>query len=250
MVHFNKGPTRWDATGLGRVCLPFIPVRSNPTTAERFYTAGNERTPFDYNPGGTSLSSGSGYHLFPQDKFSFLVELMNMHMQDQLVYVTMLYDYLDQALPAGWSDVKGVWLDANQCGTSEVRPRSETGAYTIESKPWAPNFEGKVLSAMGHVHDGGIAIDIRATVDKSLCTATSRYSETPEYKYSGTSMGGDKVAVDHISSMPGCTSQEIKVRELRRGQAWTVKGEYDYAKRDGNLENGRQAEVRTSSTHL
>jgi hypothetical protein len=243
MVHFNIGPTRWDATGLGITCIPFVPVRTSPSKAERFYTAGNERTPFNYNPTGTDLTSGSGYHLKKEDKFAFLVELMNMNMQDQIVYVTMVYDIIEGPLPKGWNDIKGVWLDANQCGTSEVQPLSETGAFAIESQPWQPNFEGKVISAMGHLHDGGVEIDIRADANSSLCTASTRYSESPDYVYKGTSMGGDKVAKNHISSMPGCDNKNIKIRELKKDQNWLVSGAYDYAKFEGNLEKGMQSEV-------
>lgn len=60
-------------------------------------------------------------------------------------------------------------------------------------------------------------------------------------------MGGDKVATNHISSMKGCTSKDVGTgMELKKGQgqSWTVKGHYDYSKRDGNLEAGKQSEVR------
>jgi hypothetical protein len=249
MVHFNIGPTRWDPTGLGRTCIPFLPVRTSSSKAERFYTAGNERTPFVYNPAGADSSSGSGYHLQKEDKFAFLVELMNMNMQDQVVYITMVYDFIDGPLPTNWENVKGIWLDANQCGTSEVQPLSETGAFTIQSEPWQPNMEGKVISAMGHLHDGGVEIDILATGNNSLCMAKARYSEKPEYIYRGISMGGDKVAKDHISSMPGCENHEIKAMELKSDQRWYVKGAYDYSRYEGNLEKGRQSEV-SASPHL
>jgi hypothetical protein len=246
MVHFNIGPSRWDPTGLGITCIPFLPVRTSTSKAERFFTAGNERTPFIYNPIGTNLTSGSGYHLEKEDKFAYLVELMNMNMQDQIVYITMVYDFIDGLLPSGWNTIKGIWLDVNQCGTSEVQPLSEHGAYNIESEPWQPNFEGKVISAMGHLHDGGIKIDILANRNSLLCTAKTKYSETLEYVYRGKSMGGDKVAKDHISSMPGCQHQDIKELELKRDQSWLVHGAYDYSRYEGNLEKGRQSEVSLS----
>lgn len=152
MVHFNIGPTRWDPVGqpYGKMCFPFIPFGKSVNSAERFYTAGNERSAFNYNPNGDT-----GYHLKTADKFSYLVELMNMNMEDKVVYVTMTYDYLPGDLPKGWGETKSVWLDANQCSTSEVRAPKENGTFTIESKRWKPNFEGKVISAMGHLHDGG-----------------------------------------------------------------------------------------------
>jgi hypothetical protein len=218
-------------------------VRTSVSKAERFFTAGNERTPFNYNPGGVDLSSGTGYYLRKEDKFQYLVELMNMNMEDKLVYVTMVYDFIDGPLPKGWMDVKPVWIDANQCGTSEVRPLKETGSFTIDSRPWNPNFEGKIIEAMGHLHDGGVDIEIRASNTSALCTATAKYGESPDYFYRGTSMGGDKVAKNHISSMGGCRGENLKVKELKRGQSWSVRGNYDFSKYEGNLERGKQSEV-------
>lgn len=44
MVHFNAGPTRWDATGwsYGPLCAPFLPVMKSVGSAERFYTSGED----------------------------------------------------------------------------------------------------------------------------------------------------------------------------------------------------------------
>lgn len=58
-------------------------------------------------------------------------------------------------------------------------------------------------------------------------------------------MGGDKVATNHISSMKGCTNKDVEAgMELKKGQSWMVKGDYDFSKHDGNLEGGKQSEVR------
>jgi hypothetical protein len=54
-----------------------------------------------------------------------------MNMDDRTVYLTMTYDVIDGPLPAGWMDIKPVWFDANQCGTSEVNPPKQNGQFTI-----------------------------------------------------------------------------------------------------------------------
>jgi hypothetical protein len=51
--------------------------------------------------------------------------------EDKTVYLTMTYDLIDGPLPAGWRDVKPVWFDANQCGTSEVSPPKQSGKFVI-----------------------------------------------------------------------------------------------------------------------
>lgn len=99
----------------------------------------------------------------------------------------MTYDYLPGELPNGWTETKSIWLDAFQCGTSEVRAPQQNGSFSIKSSRWSPNFEGKILSAGGHgrlfpyscrnqmkadmglVHDGGVEVDVEMAVDKSLC---------------------------------------------------------------------------------
>jgi hypothetical protein len=160
MVHFTAGPKRWDPVCLGKLSLPHTAVRQNPSTAERYFTSGNERSVFDFNAGGKDMSKGSGYLLTPQDKFYYLVDLMNMNPDDREVYMTMTYDYLDGELPKGWEQAKTVWLDAASCGTSEVGPPQQSGAFEIKSNPWKPNFEGRIIDSIGHLHDGESNISV------------------------------------------------------------------------------------------
>jgi hypothetical protein len=161
MVHFVEGPTRWDPVCYNTGSLPHVAVRASVARAERYYFCGNERTPFDYNPGGKDLSKGSGYALTSADRYHFLVDLMNMNMEDKLVYLTMTYDFLDGTLPPGWNNTKAFWLDAASCTTSEVYPPQQNGKFTIESPTWKPNFEGRLLYSVGHLHDGKISVKKR-----------------------------------------------------------------------------------------
>jgi len=80
MVQFTTGPGRWDAAGYGRICFPHLGIGTSPSKSERYFTSGNERTVFDFNPDGKDMSSGTGYHLTKNDTFGFLNEIMNMNM--------------------------------------------------------------------------------------------------------------------------------------------------------------------------
>ena len=153
MVQFTVGPTRWDPVCFER-SRPHGRANTSPNQAERYFTAGNERTVFDFNPGGTDLSRGSGYHIEAKDSFSYLVELMNMNMEDKTVYLTMTHDILEGPLPKGWNGIKTFWLDVDSCRASEIHAPQQTGSFQVQSKPWVPNFEGKILSSIGHLHDG------------------------------------------------------------------------------------------------
>ena len=48
---------------------------------------------------------------------------MNMNTAAKQVYMTIYYDYVD-GHPSHMEEVKPVWLDAAQCGTSEIGGRS------------------------------------------------------------------------------------------------------------------------------
>lgn len=186
------------------------------------------------------MSYGTGYHLFKDDRIKYIVDLMNMNMEDKLVYITMTYDILDGPLPEKWEQVKTIWLDVNNCMTGEVHAPQQNGSFTIKSKSWKPNFEGRILSSTGHLHDGGIATDTMYEEDKSLCHEKARYSETPKFRFSGSQMGDDIVAVDHISSMSKCNPATTR---LEKSQKWSVVGHYDYDQRAGNIDRGEQGEV-------
>jgi hypothetical protein len=248
MVQFAVGPGRWDPTCLGRpMSLPHFDVNSSPTASERYFSSGNERTlvPLDILGHGTK----AGYHVKSTDKFAFIVDLMNMNMQDKVVYMTMYYDILEGPLPAGWKDVKTVWFDANQCGTSEVRPPKQNGQFTISSGRWVPNFEGEPLGVGGHLHDGGVDLQVMYGAGKQFCNSRAGYAEKAEYitgggKAAAAPAGGHThgVASKHISSMTTCFTDGkgggIPVQKLAKDQSWYVTARYDYDKFEGN-KNGK-----------
>jgi hypothetical protein len=150
---------------------------------------------------------------------------------------------LDGPLPAGWKETKTVFLDVKSCGTSESSPPSGKTNFLLESKPWTPNIEGKILDAGGHLHDGGVYIDLTANSADKLCRSTARYSEKQDYIWRGANMDGEKIARDHISSMGGCETKELTGREMKRDQRWVIKAQYDFNQKAGNEEGGKMAEV-------
>lgn len=151
MVHFNKGPGRWDPVGYGVPgCMPFLGVSGGSAkTTERYFVTGNERTVFNYYAPETGVKSG--YALRTADVFTYLVELMNMNMDAQTVYLTMTYDVIEGKLPTGFLTTKTIYLDVASCGTSEYMPKAnqQNNAFQISSKPWKPNVEGKIVFGLG-----------------------------------------------------------------------------------------------------
>lgn len=62
----------------------------------------------------------------------------------------MYYDFVEDH-PAGWDEIKPVWFDVAQCGTSEVGGGQAGGDFKIASGAWTANFEGEVMGVGGYV---------------------------------------------------------------------------------------------------
>jgi hypothetical protein len=250
MVHLTIGPGRSDPTCIGKQSLPHVDVNASPSNAERYFSSGNERTVVTLDVLGTETKWG--YHIKATDKFAYIVDLMNMNMQDKTVYVTMYYEIIDGRMPAGWEDIKVVWFDAANCGTSEVRPTKENGAFVVRAKPWKPNFEGRLLGVGGHVHDGGVDLQVMYSAKDELCNSRAAYAENKQYiSFGGASNGMSGgahshmtgLATNHISSMSACYIPKLPIKDLKRSQEWQITARYDYNKFPGNKENGKQSTI-------
>jgi len=267
MVLFNIGAGVWDAT-----CtvfgLPHMIVGSLPATSERIFSSGNERTMIFFNaPGGAETAKNTGYPVFPSDRFGLIADLMNMNPQSKQVYMTMYYDYVEDH-PAGWGEVKPVWFDVAQCGTSEIGGGSAGSKFTISALPWSANFEGDVLSIGGHIHDGGVSLDVTAN-GKVACTSKAVYGSNAlakaradiikeggvpssdmsmNMKDGDTSMAkmGGHASGEHIIAMSVCGDSAegngspigpLGVKTVSKGQTWGLNAYYDYKAHQGMKNN-------------
>jgi hypothetical protein len=262
MVMMNIGPGRMDPTCVGKVSLPHRVLNTDPSKGERVFSSGNERTRVMFNP-PWSTGNQLGYFLEKTDKFAFIVDLMNQNMDDKTVYMTITYDVIE-GRPTGIDNIKAIWLDVAQCGTSEVIPPQQKGQFKIEST-WTANLEGEVLGLGAHLHDGGayatIAVD--GTV---ICNSTATYGTdgkpmgggggaAPASGLTGGVSGGPGMAMadsgghaspsaKHISAMSGCQGDKLAVKQLKKGQKWVLTGYYDYDKNDGmKHDNGKQENI-------
>jgi hypothetical protein len=115
MLIFTVGKDRKDATcGDRDISLPSVLVGATSQNSERLLASGNERTPILW----PAEDIRAGYKLRAADQLSLVIDLMNDNMEDKTVYVTVTYDVVDGIKPE-WDEVRVVWLDVNQCGTSE-----------------------------------------------------------------------------------------------------------------------------------
>jgi hypothetical protein len=243
---YAVGPTRWDPTCVKVDSAPHVAIGVDSDHSERWAAAGNERTPTDFTE--TVLNGKrTGYQLNRDDHFRILVDLMNVNMEDKTVYFTVEYDFIDGPMnKEKWMDLKPAWLDVDLCGLSEIKAPKDTGAFTIESMPWTPNFEGDIVGLGGHLHDGGVSLQILSNSSQQVCNSVAKYGETSRYIYhaANNSTAENMLAERHISSMSTCFNQMMPVRKLEKSQSWILKGNYDYDRFAGNTEkDGTQQDI-------
>jgi hypothetical protein len=175
------------------------------------------------------------------DRFALIVDLMNELMEDKVVYLTLTFDFVP-GHPVEYDDMKPVWFDVAQCLTSEWPAPYNTGRYTIPSTFWQPDFEGDIIGAGGHLHDGGDRVLLEVNGELA-CTSVASYGGRPEFISKSGHGGGATV---HISSMSVCVPNAgtMKVKKLTKSQKWQLRADYDYDKNKGNHHgDGKQANV-------
>jgi hypothetical protein len=118
MILYNSGPGREDYTCNHRdVSVPHAVIGSTPRATERIFASGNERVRISFTDGGVK---DAGMKLRSTDKLGAVLEFMNENSEDKIVYLTMAYDFIE-GHPFK-NDVRALWFDVRQCGTSEVNP--------------------------------------------------------------------------------------------------------------------------------
>ncbi|KAE9963396.1 hypothetical protein BLS_009335 [Venturia inaequalis] len=238
MVLFTIGPGRKDATcGDAPFSMPHLIVGSNAKNSERLFSSGNERT---HAIMPEWKMDNVGYKLKSADKFALIVDLMNENPVDKIVYLTMTFDTIP-GNPPEYDDMKPVWFDVAQCLTSEWPPPYNTGNYTVPSMIWTANFDGDIIGAAGHLHDGGqqIILDVDG---QQACNSEASYGGSPEYIAKTAMHPGS--ATEHISKMSLCVGDSMTVKKLQKGQKWKLRAEYDYNKNKGMIhEKGKQSTV-------
>jgi len=240
MVLFNIGPGRSDATCASSIAsMPHMIVGSTAAGSERLFSSGNERTQAIVPEWTTGKNVG--YKLKKTDKFALIVDLMNENMADSTVYLTITYDILTPAETATYDDMKPVWFDVAQCLTSEWPPPYNEGNYTVPAATWVANFDGEIIGAAGHLHDGGQRVTLEVD-GKQVCNSEATYGGSAEYVQK-TSMHKNS-ATEHISKMSLCTNDNFLEKTLKKGQRWKLRAEYDYTKNKGMIHgDGKQSTV-------
>jgi stress up-regulated protein Nod 19 len=113
----------------------------------------------------------------------------------------------------GIRPVTPIWLDMNNCRTSEYAvPAGPSASHWT----WTSNLTGRILSTAGHVHDGGVRTTLtNQTTGQHICTSWAGWGKKAAYQGS-------------IESMSGCTWD--RVGTVKKGEVLDLESVYDSPK--------------------
>ena len=146
------------------------------------------------------------------------VELMNQGMTNQTGVVTIIWEYLP-SLPSGIDKALPIWLDIGGCGSTD-QPSFANKTFQYSSPPWSSNVTGRISSVVGHLHDGGVNLQVfnnRGNDNTTICDCQSAYGQNPGYIDAGDSMSMSSNmnmaghAGEHISSISECSTGELNL---------------------------------------
>jgi plastocyanin len=131
--------------------------------AERFYAEGEERLAFD-------LPDGYGYPNKGTDRWYLLYMLMNHKPKALDGYVRYTVEY---ATGEDLAPVKPIWLDVRNCKgldpSYDVPGTGKRFSASVESTSWVSPLSGRLVAGGGHLHGGGIRLDlVNSTCGKKL----------------------------------------------------------------------------------
>jgi hypothetical protein len=194
------------------------------------FMSGNERSNNGYGLPNANIKSG--YRLHNKDSFVLTTQLMNLQDKEQWVWLAISYEYLDGHQP-DYKDGRMLWMSIgpgtikcagpqpkNPWGATNLtfsqQPKSEV--FTEHSMPWIVPRDGWILATGGHMHDGGVSLQVVHN-EKIICHSEPSYTKAGE---KGSAMGGMKSKrqvhggshtndeIAHIKKQSGCLFLEAK----------------------------------------
>jgi hypothetical protein len=194
------------------------------------FESGNERTKLDYSLHNSTVSSA--YHLHPTDTFIINNEFQNLHTTEKWVWLSLTYDYINDIAPESKSS-KVIWLSIgrSRCGANTVNPFGPSNVtdtlhpkglmFSEHSIPWTVRRHGLLLGTNGHMHDGGIVIDVFQN-NKKICSSSPVYEKA---------VGMSGMMGMHIDRYVGCEFHPPI--PMSAGDSMYLRADYDFTKHDG-----------------
>jgi hypothetical protein len=154
------------------------------------------------------LPPGFGYYV-DQGNWSGIFHIMNHGAEAKTVYFRLKVRW-SPAAAGGILPVTPIWLDMNNCQTSEYAvPAGPSSSHWT----WTSNLTGRIVSTGGHVHNGGVRTTLsNKTTGEHLCTSWAGWGRKAAYQGS-------------IESMSVCTWD--RVGTVQKGQVLDLESVYN-----------------------
>jgi len=128
-------------------------------------------------------SSGikSGYYIAPQSKIAVMLDMVNYKDVPRAVYIEAVVDYLP-GKQEGWLESQTGIINLGLCdgGTgafqaNNVHAPTGVSKFSLKAqKPVEITADGYIISATGHLHDGGIQMEVSVN-GKLACVSKAEY---------------------------------------------------------------------------
>ncbi|KAF1811598.1 hypothetical protein P152DRAFT_483041 [Eremomyces bilateralis CBS 781.70] len=112
----------------------------------------------------------SAFNIAAGEKFSAQLDLVNYKETTQKLYITFDIEYLEGSAE---NDATSALLSVTGCGADPIAT-SKDGPASTKSKKWGILSDGYIVSAKGHLHDGGDKMVLFLN-DKEVCTSEAIY---------------------------------------------------------------------------
>src|SRR5829696_127215 len=179
---------------------------------QRFFAAGNERTPIDIQ------SLPYGYDIGSSETFNMVIDLMNWATTSKTVKIRITWKYATGTDSTSRSPLRPMWLDADGCSTDSLItvPEGISDTHRDISAP----ISGRVIAAAGHIHDHGVNVELtnQSAGGAMICNSVARAGENAEYI---TTLDGRR----HISSMSTCIGNPVA--SITRGNSLRLHTNYN-----------------------
>jgi stress up-regulated protein Nod 19 len=198
-----------------------------------FVVSGNDEAPNMFTtPDGTF---NSGYLIGPQQMLAMQAELVNYRTEEQKVYVTVDYEYVQTPAETPADSVVALF-SVTGCGFPDYHRPASQKVYNVTSDTISVPTDGFIINAKGHLHDGGDHIILELN-GQQICNSHAIYGPMKEAQ-------GQKWAV--IEKMEQCT----KPVAVKKGDKLRMVSFYDAEKHpprptqgsDGHAHNDGEAD--------
>jgi hypothetical protein len=207
-----------------------------PKNMERMLAIHNDRNETFF---GNTATDEMGFYLADSDSMDLELMLKNeVNTQKDLVF-SIEWEFVPGKQP-GWGEVRGIWMDAAPCSAmmSDISPPNGKTQFTLTGPSWTSSINGKLLNTVGHMHDGGLEVQILRN-NAAVCSSRASY-DAAGYVPSEKALKDGAAKMSHISSYSPC----ISIGELKKGDQLALSASYNFDKYKAGLNKvGQESHV-------